>query len=75
MMVGEAKLINEFFVRIQKISTFKQKNKIKPELKNSHVMQWLDKKCLIDIQVSNHYKQLLCYVTKLNVYTVVLRDR
>lgn len=33
------------------------------------------KACLVDIHVDNHYKQLLYYVAKLNMYTVALENQ
>ena len=71
---SKAKLIDEFFVRLHRISTFRLTKKIKLELGNGDLMQWLDKACLVDMYVGNHYKQLLCYMSKFNVYSMVLRD-
>ena len=71
---SEAELIDESFVRTNKISTFKLKTQIRLELSNGEVVEWLDRACLVDIQIGNHQEQLLCYVTKLDVYSVVLGD-
>ena len=71
---SKAKLIDQSFVRINKISTFKLKQQIKLELENEDTVEWLDKACLIDMKISNHREQLLCYVARLDVYTVVLGD-
>ena len=71
---SEAKLIDKFFVRTQKINTFKLKKKIKLTLGNGKVVQELDSACLIDVHIRNHHKQILCYVAYLDVYSMVLRD-
>ena len=71
---NEVELIDKFFVHTNKIGTFKLKTQIRLELNNKEVVKWLDKACLVDIQIGNHQKQLLCYVTKLDVYFVVLED-
>ena len=72
---SKTKLIDQFFVRANKISTFKLKQKIKLELKNGEMVEWLDRTCLIELKIGNHQKQLLCYVANLDAYTVVLGDR
>ena len=61
-------------MRSYRISTFKLKKKIKLELKNGDLMQWLDKAYLVDVYMDNHHEQLLCCVTKFDVYTVVLEE-
>ena len=71
---SEAKLINKSFVRTQKISTFKLRKKIKLTLGNGKVVQKLDNACLIDVHIGDHYKQVLCYVASLDVYSMVLGD-
>ena len=71
---SKAELIDKSFVRTQKISTFKLRKKIKLTLGNGEVVQKLNSACLVDIHISNHHEQILCYVARLNVYTVVLRD-
>ena len=45
------------------------------ELGNKKLMQWLEKACLVDVHIEDHHEQLLCYVTNLDVYLVVLEDR
>ena len=37
-------------------------------------MQWLNKTCLVNVHVGDHHKQLLYYVAKLNMYSVVLKN-
>ena len=71
---NKTKLIDKSFVREQKINTFKLKKKIKPTLGNRKVVQKLDSACLIDMHIGDHYKEVLCYVVSLEVYTVVLGD-
>ena len=44
------------------------------ELENSEIIEWLDKTCLVDLQIGDHQEQVLCHMTKLNIYTVVLGD-
>ena len=71
---SEAELIDKSFVRTQKIDTFKLKKKIKLTLRNGEVVQKLDSACLVDIHIGDHHEQILCYVAKFDVYTVVLGD-
>ena len=71
---SEAELIDESFVRTNKISIFKIKTQIRLKLSNEEMVKWLDKACLVDIQIGNHQKQLFCYMTKLNIYFIVLED-
>ena len=72
---SKVKLIDESFVRTQKIDTFKLKKQIRLTLENREVVQKLDSACLVDIHIGNYYKQILCYMARLNVYTIVLGDR
>ena len=71
---SKAKLIDKSFVCTQKISIFKLKKKIKLTLGNREVVQKLDSACLIDVYIGDHYKQILCYVAQLDVYSMVLGD-
>ena len=71
---SETKLIDQSFMRTNKISIFKLKQQIKLELENRETMEWLDKICLIDVEISNHREQLLCYMARLEAYTLVLGD-
>ena len=71
---SKAKLIDESFVRTQKINTFKLKKKIKLTLGNGEVVQKLDSACLIDVHIGDHHKQILCYVAHLDIYSMVLGD-
>ena len=71
---SEAELIDKSFVRTQRINTFKLKKKIKLTLGNREVVQKLDSACLVDIHIGDHHEQILCYVARLDVYTVVLGD-
>ena len=71
---SEAELIDKSFVRTQRVDTFRLKKKIKLTLGNGEVVQKLDTTCLVDIHIGNHHKQILCYVARLNIYTVVLGD-
>ena len=43
-------------------------------LGNGKVIQHLTKKCLVDVIIDNHYKQILCYLAKLDIYTIILGD-
>ena len=69
---SEAELINEFFVRANKISSFKLKKPINLTLRNDKVVQKLTKKAFVDIIIEDHMEQLVCYLIKLNVYTIIL---
>ena len=71
---SEAKLIDESFVRTQKIDTFKLAKRIKLTLGNREVVQRLEQRCLVDVHIGDHYKQVLCYVASLDVYSMVLGD-
>ena len=37
-------------------------------------MQWLDKACLVGVHIDDYHKQLLCYVAKLDTYSMILED-
>ena len=71
---SKVELIDESFVRLHGISTFKLTKKIKLKLGNRDLMQWLDRACLVDVHVGDHHEQLLCYVAKLDIYREVLED-
>ena len=71
---SEAELIDESFVRTQRIDTFKLKKQIKLTLRNGEVVQKLDSACLIDVHIGDHHEQILCYVAQLDVYSMVLGD-
>ena len=71
---SEAELIDESFVRTQRIDTFKLKKRIKLTLGNGEVVQKLDSACLVDVHIGDHHEQILCYVANLDVYSMVLED-
>ena len=71
---NKTKLINESFVRTQKISTFKLRKKIKLTLGNRKVVQKLDSACLIDMHIGDHHEQVSCYVASLDVCSMILGD-
>ena len=71
---SETELIDESFVRTNKISTFKLKKAIKLTLGNGEVVQTLTRGCLVDVEIGDHKEQILCYLAKLDVYTVILGD-
>ena len=71
---SEAELIDESFVRTQKIDTFKLAKRIKLTLGNGEVVQQLKQECLIDVHIGDHHEQIFCYVASLNVYIIVLGD-
>ena len=72
---SEAKLIDKSFVHLNKINTFQLKRPIQLTLGNGEVVQHLTKGCLVDVIIGDHHKQILCYLAKLNIYTVVLSDK
>ena len=72
---NEVKLINESFARINKLSIFKLKEYINLILRNGKVVQKLTKKALINVIIGDHSKQVFCYLTKLDAYTVILGNR
>ena len=51
---SESELIDKSFVRINKISTFKLKQTIRLKLKNKKIVEWLDRGCLIEVEIGNH---------------------
>ena len=65
-------LINEFFVRANKILSFKLEKPINLTLGNGEVVQKLTKSALINVIIGDHMEQLVCYLAKLNVYTIIL---
>ena len=72
---SEAELINESFVHLNKISIFQLKKSIQLTLGNSKMIQHLTKGCLVDMVIGNYHEQILCYLAKLDIYTVILGDR
>ena len=44
-------------------------------LGNGEVVQHLTKRCLIDVEIGNHKDQILCYLAKLDVYTIIFGDK
>ena len=70
-----AKLIDKSFACSNKINTFQLEKPIQLTLRNSEVVQRLTKGCLVDVEIDNHKDQILCYLAKLDVYTVILGDR
>ena len=71
---SKAELIDESFVRTQKMDTFKLAKRIKLTLGNGEVVQRLDQGGLVNVNIGNHHEQILCYVASLDVYTMVLGD-
>ena len=71
---SKAELIDKSFGCTQKFSTFKLRKKIKLTLGNGKVVQKLDTACLVDIHIVDHHKHILCYIARLNVYTLMLGD-
>ena len=63
---SEVKLIDEFFVHSNKLSTFKLEKFIVLILKNSKIVQKLTKKTLVNRIIKDHSKQLIFYLTKLD---------
>ena len=71
---SKAKLIEKTFACSNKISTFQLEKPIQLMLENGKVVQHLTKGCLVDVEISNHKNQILCYLAKLDVYTVIFDD-
>ena len=71
---SETKLIDKSFAHLNKISTFQLEKPIQLMLGNSKVVQCLTKRCLVNVEIGNHKDQILCYLAKLDVYTVILGD-
>ena len=72
---SKAKLIDESFACSNKISTFQLEKSIQLTLGNGKVVQRLTKECLVNVEISNHKNQILCYLAKLDIYIVILGDR
>ena len=72
---SEAKLIDKSFVRSNKISTFQLEKSIQLTLGNGKVVQWLTKRCLVDVKIEDHKDQIFYYLAKLDIYTVILGNR
>ena len=58
-----------------KISTFKLKKPIEFTLGNEKVVQQLMKEAFVNIIIRDHIEQMVCYLKKLNMYSVILDDR
>ena len=55
-----------------KIPSFKLKKPINLTLRNGKVVQKLTKRAFINIIIRDHMEQLVCYLAKLDVYTIIL---
>ena len=69
---SEAELIDKFFVHSNKISIFQLKKSIQLTLDNGKVVQRLTRECLMDVVIGKHHEQILCYLAKFDIYTVIL---
>ena len=69
---SETELIDEFFMHANKIPSFKLKEPINLKLKNGKIVQQLTKMILVDVIIGDHMEQLVCYLAKLDVYTIIL---
>ena len=67
--------IDESFVHANKIPSFKLKEPINFILGNGKIVQKLTKKVLVNIIIGDHMEQLVCYLAKLDVYTIILGNR
>ena len=72
---NEIELIDEFLEHANKISTFELKKSIDFILENGKIIQQLIKKILIDVIIEDYIEQVVCYLTKLNIYTVILGNK
>ena len=72
---SKAELIDEFFARSNKISTFQLEKPIQLTLRNGKVVQCLIKECLVDVEIGDHKDQILYYLAKLDVYTVIFGNK
>ena len=71
---SEAELLDESFMRANKIPSFKLKKPINFILRNGKIVQKLTKGALDDIIIRDHMEQLVCYLAKLNVHTIILNN-
>ena len=69
---SEAELIDKSFAYSNKISTFQLKKPIQLMLGNGKMVQRLTKGCLVNVEIGDHKDQILCYLAKLDVYTIIL---
>ena len=69
---SKTKLIDKFFARTNKLSTFKLEKYINLTLENDKVVQKFTKRAFVNIIIGNHSKQVFCYLAKLDAYTVIL---
>ena len=72
---NKAELINAFFVHANKILSFKLKKPINFTLENGKIVQKLIKKTLVNIIIEDHIKQVVCYLAKLDMYTIILGNK
>ena len=64
---SKTELIDEFFVRANKIPSFKLKEPINLTLGNGKVVQQLTKGALVDVIIGDHMEQLVYYLAILDV--------
>ena len=72
---SKVKLIDKSFAHLNKISTFQLEKPIQLTFGNGKVVQRLTKGCLVNVEIGDHKDQILCYLAKLDVYTVILDDK
>ena len=71
---SKAELIDEFFACSNKISTFQLEKLIQLMLNSGKVVQHLIKRCLVNVVIGDHHKQILCYLAKLDVCAVTIKN-
>ena len=72
---SEAKLIDEFFMHANKISIFKLENFIDFILRNGEIVQQFTKRAFVNIIIRDYIEQMVCYLAKLDIYTIILDHR
>ena len=73
---SETEILNESFAQEKKLEmiTLKKQNRVRLVLDNDSSSQILKKAAIIDLKIEDHQKELFCYLTKIENYTLILKD-
>ena len=74
---SEAKILNESFARKKKfkIVKLKKQKRIILILRNEFIFQTLKRAAIIELKIKDLKKKLFCYLTKVDGFTFILRDK
>ena len=73
---SEAEILNESFAREKKLKIIKLKKqkRVKLVLRDEFIFQTLKRAATIELKIGNHKEKLFCYLTRVDDFTLILRD-